>query len=40
MRMEERSATVPDCIIASVRIAVSFGVIPRRKIAISRALSW
>jgi hypothetical protein len=39
-RIAERSAMVPDRIMASVRIAVSRGVIPRRKIAIRRALSW
>ena len=39
-RIDDRSATTPDFIIASVRSAVSRGVIPRRKIAIRSALSW
>jgi len=36
----DRSATVPDRIIASVSAAVSAGLMPRRYTAIRSALSW
>ena len=39
-RSAERSATTPERIMASVSAAVSAGVMPRRKIAISSAESW
>ena len=37
---DERSATTPEPIIASVSVAVSAVFMPRRKIAMSIALSW
>ena len=36
----ERSTTVPECSIASVRAAVSAASIPRQRIAMSRADHW